>query len=631
MIQFFIKIAGNIIGKIIFVVLSVGMCLGYGILSRQANFSGGVITVGGKSLSAQQLDSVFRQETQKLSTLMGGQYISPKQAIEMGLLANIVIQQKNEMLLSEIKDDLGLTATTAAVQKYVENNPAFADVTGKFDRNLFMAYLRQNRMSESELAAKLRDELSTRHLAHAVQGLSYAPMVMLEQAYRHQNETRQIIALFVETDKIRPDKAPTEEDLKEYYEVFANDRFVTPEYRGFNYLRLAPDVVLNRMTVSESDIDAVYNERKNQFETPEKRLLSQMFFKDQESANQMKARATADNFDTLAQDELKQTPDMTNFGYVSQNDLAEDLADAVFKATPKTVIGPVATQNGYHLLLVKDIRAAEKAPVQTVRAQIKNQLAQEKVYEEMETLTRRLEDILGEGKSLSDAAKELNLPLQKVSGADIAGVQQNGRELTGDVANTEMLQNLFTLKIGESTPIFESGKGIIVAELTEIIPVSTKPFEAVRSELVKIWTTEQQKEKLTALADTIVGRVKGGSTLSAQAKFHNFDLIQDSNLTRGQSNKLPMPVIQSIFKQSTGVEGITQIPTEKGIYITQVNYISYPDINKDMNNLKETTDNTRALIGAELLSDVVGAYAADIGVSVNEKEIDRVFSVYKNE
>ena len=104
MIQFFIKIANSVIGKIIFVVLLLGMCLGYGVLSRQSSFSGSVITVGGQSLSMQQLDKVFHQERQKLSALMGGQYISPKQALEMGLLNNIITQQKNEMILSEIKD-----------------------------------------------------------------------------------------------------------------------------------------------------------------------------------------------------------------------------------------------------------------------------------------------------------------------------------------------------------------------------------------------------------------------------------------------------------------------------------------------------------------------------------------------
>ena len=631
MIQFFIKIAGNVVGKIIFIVLLLGMCMGYGVLSRQTNFSGGVITVGGKSLSLQQLDTIFRQETQKLSSLMGGQYISPKKALEMGLLDNIITQQKNEMILSEIKDKLGLTATNAAVQKYVENNPAFADATGKFDRNLFMAYLRQNRTSESELASKLRDELATRHLTHAVQGLAYSPRVMCEQAYRHQNEIRQVIGLFIETDKIKLDNSPTEDDLKGYYEAYATDRFMTPEYRGFTYLQLTPDSLLNRIKVSDADIDAVYEERKGQFETPEKRLVSQMFFKDEESALKMKARATADNFDELATTELNQTPDITDFGYVAADGLTEELSQAVFQAMPKTVIGPIATQNGYHLLLVKDVQTAQKLPVQKVREQIRKQLAQEKVYDELEGLTRKLEDILGEGKSLSEAAKKLDLPIQKVAAADIMGIRPNGQELTGSVANTELLQNLFTLKVGESTPIFESGKGIVIAELLEVIPVGTKPFDSVRSELVRIWTTEQKKEKLQPLADTIMERIKAGSSFSAQAKFNNFELIQDSNLTRSKVSNLPLPVVQAIFKQSQGVDNLIQIPTEKGIYITQVNYVSHPDPMKDKTASQEIEENMQALIGAELISDLVSAYAADMGISVDEAEINRAFSVYKNE
>ena len=633
MIQFFIKIANNWVGKAIFGALLFGMVfvLGYGGLSQRGRLGNQALTVGDKSLSMQQLDSLFREETKKLSTLMGGQYISPKKAIEMGLLDNIITQQKNEMILTEIKDQLGLTATKAAVQKYVENNPAFADVTGKFDRNLFKAYLRQNRMTESELSSKLRDELATRHLTHAILGLAYSPEVMAKQAYRYQNETRQVIGLFIETDKIKLDNEPTDQDLKDYYESYATERFMTPEYRAFSYIYLTPDNLLGHIDVSEADIDAVFDDRKAQFETPEKRRVSQMFFNDEETANQMKARVTPDNFDKLAAEELKQTPDVTDFGFVSANDLMAELSEPVFTAAEKTIIGPVATQNGYHLLLVKDIQAASQMPVSAVREQIKKQLAQEKVYNVMEEKTRQLENILGEGKSISEAAKELKLPVQKVAGVDIAGVQKNGKELSGETANTELIQKLFTLKTGESTPLYESGKGILVAELTDIIPVGTKPFEAVRSDLIQIWTKDQQKEKLPTFADTIMARVKESSSLSAQAKFNNLTLIQEPTLTRVQANKLPLPVIQAIFNQTTGADGMIQTPTEKGIYITQVNYVSHPDDKKDSAGFKEITENTKALIGSELLSDVIGSYAANMGVLINTEEIHRVFSAYTNE
>ena len=632
MIKFFIKIANNWFGKVIFAFLLFGMVfvLGYGGLVEQGRRPDQAITVGDKALSMQQLDAVFRQETQKLSTMMGGQYISPKQAIEMGLLDNIVRQQTNEMIMHAIKDDLGLTASNQAVQKYVENNPAFADATGHFDRNLFMAYLRQMRTSEGELAKKLQDELASRHLAHAVQGLAYAPSEMVKQAYAYQNEKRDVTALLVDPAKIKLEKKPTDEELHEYYDAYTTDRFMTPEYRAFSYIHITPDTLIGTIKVSDAEVDAVLSERRAQFETPEKRLVSQMFYNDEESAKEMLKKVTPDNFEQLAADELQQTKDITDFGYVTSGDLMEELSEPVFAAQKNQVLGPIASPNGFHLMLVRDIQQAQSLPESEVREKIKKQLAGEKAYGVLEETVRRLEELLGEGKTLPEAATALNLSLKKVSGADLAGIQSNGQELPAHLAYRDLLQNLFTLKIGESTPLFEIANGYIVAELTDITPVGVKPFESVQKELIQIWTLDQQKDLLQQKADEIFKRAQKGDSLSAQAVFGNFKLIKDDSATRMQSQGLPLPVLKTIFNQTAGIKGLAQTTATNGIYITLVNRIIKPDF-KDKESFNKVKDTVMEQTGAELLESLMGTYADQMGVSINNSEIEKAFSVYKTE
>ena len=204
MIQFFIKMSNSVIGKVIFLAIFLGMVfvLGIGGITEMNRSPDDAIRVGNKKLTMRQLDEVFKQETRKLSAIMGGQLISPAQAVEMGLLENVVRQQTNDMIMVEVKKELGLTASNASVQKYVERNPAFADATGKFDRNLFLAYLRQSGLSEKALAQKLQDELAAQHLINAIQRVSFAPNQMAKLAYKYQNEKRSIAALHVEIDKI---------------------------------------------------------------------------------------------------------------------------------------------------------------------------------------------------------------------------------------------------------------------------------------------------------------------------------------------------------------------------------------------------------------------------------------------
>lgn len=633
MIQFFIKISNSIVGKIIFGALLFGMIfvLGVGGITETNRSPDNAVQVGNTKLTMRQLDELFKQETRKLSTMMGGQYISPAQAIEMGLLDSVVRQQTNTMIMDAIKKELGLTASNAAVQKYVERNPAFADATGKFDRNLFLAYLRQSGLSEKGIAQKLQDELASQHLTNAIQTIAFAPDLMVKLAYKYQNEKRDVTALHVETDKISIKEKPTEDELQTYYEAFASDKFMTPEYRSYSYIRLTPEMMRDRVQVTDEEIDMVFDERKTQFNTPEKRLVSQMYFQNEESAKAILDGLTVENFERVATEKLGQTKEDTDFGFVSQNELMTELSEPVFAAQKNQIIGPIESMTGCHVLLVRDIQKAQEMPAEKVRAEIKKQLADTKIFDKRDETVRLLEEILGEGKTLTDASNELNLKLETVKETDITATLKNGKKLDGDFVSQDLLQSIFVLNKGESTPLFENADSVVVAELNDIIPVGMKSFKEVRPELEKLWKTEKQKEKMQETVDTIVARVQAGNSLQGQGTFSKFDLIQDNALTRASVEKLPLNVIESVFKQKTGAAGINQIPTDKGVMITLVNAINYPDSSADKEGLNQVRETVSDLTASELTNAVINSYAADIGVEVNENAITQAFSIYQGE
>lgn len=630
MIQFFIKVANNWIGKVIFAAILFGMVFvwGYGGLSQTAKSLDYALKVGNKTLSIKQLDELFSQERQRISMLMGGQYISPKTAIEMGILDQVVQTQMQQMIFDTVKDDLGLTASNAAVRKYVEINPAFADATGHFDRNMFMAYLRQTKMGEQELAHKLQEELASQHLSRALQSIAYTPTEMVKADYKYKNEKRDVTILEVTADKVKLDKGPTEAELKDYYEIYAEDRFSVPEYRSFRYLLLTPDILTANIEVSEDEIDDVYEERKAQYETPEKRLVRQMFFKDKEAADKTSKTLTASQFDVVVE-KLGQDKSVTDFGYVAQNELMEELADPVFKAKKGDLVGPVESMTGWHILLVKDIKASSKTPIMEVRSEIKKQLAREKAYLGMDDAVRQIEDILGSGENLNQVSKVLNVSLKKVKALDIAGLDVNGNKVSDISGNTEFLQNLFTLKVGESTPLFETAKGILVAELDEIIPVSIKSFESVKSDLTQMRNEAQRLEKLPEIASQIMNRVQGGASLQTQGVFGNFNVIKEKQLTRAGNNSIPAPIAADIFKEAEGV--IVQIPLDNRVLIAVTNHVIVPDITQDKVGFEKSKLELKDAVGLELVDDVLKSYANSLNVRVNTEAIKRAFSVYTNE
>lgn len=631
MMIFFNKVGNSWVAKGIFTVLALSMVAFWGIggLSNTTRYSDEAVRVGNKKVAANQLLQAFEQERQKLNGLAGG-YISPKKAVEMGLAAQVVRQQVNTLINDEVKEALGLTASNAAVQKYVENNPAFADALGKFDKNLFYAYLRQAKMTESELAEKLQSELAMQHLAYAVKSIAYAPEKLVRLTYKYQNEKRDVAALLIETDKIQLNKQPTDTDLKDYFEAYS-DQFMAPEYRSFNVVRLTPEMMLNRVQVSDQEIDAVYNERKNQYTTPEKRAVSQMRFETEAAARSALQGLTPDNFAKVAADKLGQTSEQTDFGYIIRDELLEELMEPVFTASRNQIVGPVESPLGWHVLLVRDIQAAKTIPEKEIRSEIRTSLAREKTYDTMYETVKQIEDILGAGDSLERVSEQLDLPLLTIDRVDVSGVSADGTTLSEDVNNKEMLQNVFTIQKGDTTLLIENGTGYLVAQLTDIIPVSQKEFKDVRSDLVRLWTSEQQKDQLEKTADQILDRIHKGESLSAQGVFGNFEIIQVNNISREDFDRLPQEAVSDVFMQKTGIENAIMIPVSKGILIAVTNRVSYPDLKEGGDAYRQVEASLKDAIGTELMGDIVSSYADTFGVSVNEAEVRKIFSIYSSD
>ena len=629
MIQFFIKMANGLVGKIIFGALFLGMLfvLGYSGLTNQNYFASDAIRVGKQRLSIRQLDFFFQEENKRLSS-MTNTYVSPKQAIEVGLLDKLIQQKTNEMILSEVKSNLGLIASNAAVRQYIERNPAFHDVSGHYDRRLLVAYMRQMGMGEREFAHNLQEQLSTNHLTDTLKGMAYAPTDLVEVMYRYQNETRDVDSLFVETKKIKIDQQPTQKNLQDYYELYASDLFTTPEYRSFKYVDVTPEVLAASIQVSDEELQPLLETAREQYTVPEKRRISQMLFADEETARDVLKKTTAANFLKIAEDTLNQKPDITDFGFVAYNGLVEELAEAAFNAPVGKVIGPVESPTGWHLLLVTGIQEGKVPSEKELISIVKKQLQNEKGYAILETTMRQLDSLLGEGKTLEEAAKELSLPVKEMAAADISGVRKNGKVIPETVANRDMLKDLFTLKVGEATMLYDNGNGFIVAELTEVIPAGVKPFEEIKKDLTELWIADRQKEQLQSVVDNLLNRIEKGADIRTVSVSTGYSLIQLKALKRIDVNNLPLSVVQTIFEQKVGPENVETVSTENGVYITVLNQVNSPVSRNDKDGLKNVQEAVKMLSAEELTENMLAGFATDLGVIINRNAIDKAFAVY---
>lgn len=633
MISFFSDFSKSWGAKIILGILLISMVAFWGLgglMNTSLTTNNTAITVGSQKVSMNALSQAFDTQRGRMSAMMGGQYVSPAQAMQAGMLDTAIQTMIIELVQSGVKDELGLSASDKSVQKYVERSQAFQDALGNFDKNIFYAYLAQAKINEATLAKQLKNELAMQHLTNTIIELGYNPTVLADLMYRYNHEKRTIVGALIEPQNIKINKQPTNDELQEYLDAYS-ENFILPEYRDLSLVSITPENMADKVALDDALVNEIYEERKTSFGTPEKRQLAQMLFDSEEAAKAALKGLTKDNFYQVAKDKAGQDEIQTNFGWTSKEDLLVDLAEPVFSAQKSQIVGPVETDLGWHVLLVKDIQAASMPSKSKIIAQIKKQLASEQSYNTMEDAVRKLEDVLGEGKSLEDAAKAIGLSVEKVGPVDITGTLKNGKPIADAYKNITLLQDVFLLNTGDVSSVTENGNGYLVARVDNITPSTQKTFDEAKADLIKLWRTEQQKAQLEKVVGDILDRAYKGTSLQAQGVFGNFKSFTEKDVTRSTVAKMPPEAIGVAFAQDIGNKNAVSTPTRTGYFISTVESITPADPSKDSFGLNVTKQNLKSQTGEGLANEVIASYADEFGVKVNSVEIDKAFSVYEKD
>ncbi len=244
----------------------------------------------------------------------------------------------------------------------------------------------------------------------------------------------------------------------------------------------------------------------------------------------------------------------------------------------------------------------------------------DKAYDLMYQSIQSLEDLLGEGIPLKEAAQRLQLPLPVTLTIDISGRNKNGNIADNRLTENPILQEIFTLSEKESSSIVEYSNGFLVAEVEKITPISPKPYNTVKNQVIELWSTEQRKEKLPELVKKVTGQI---SQSQSWGKYYPmWETVEQTN-----SKHVPIELLPSLFAQKQGYQNVQSYPYQNGTWIIVVNQI----IQNTTTLSQQEKDSARRMYTADLLNALQQSYAADFHVKINNTAIQKYFSVYQND
>ena len=177
-------------------------------------------------------------------------------------------------------------------------------------------------------------------------------------------------------------------EIKDFYKKNI-DRFKYPEKVRASHILISVNPMELEETVksdpankeiSDADVKAKVAEMTKQKENKAKELYAKL------KADPSKFTETA----KTESEDMGSAQKGGDLGFFAKKDMVEPFAEAAFKAKPNTVVGPVKTQYGYHIILVKDRMAAGQEPLEKVKNDIKGYLENQKQVELIDNLVETL-------------------------------------------------------------------------------------------------------------------------------------------------------------------------------------------------------------------------------------------------
>jgi peptidyl-prolyl cis-trans isomerase D len=598
---------------------------GIGDMFRGRSTATAVAEVGDTEVSRIEVQEQFRRVVDTMRARLGNTFDS-QQAVQFGLLDEVLDRIVNGRLVSLEARRLGLDAGEAQIAATIRNAPQFRGPGSGFDANRYHAFLRQERMGEDAYVAIVRDEILRSQLTGAVIGGAAVPKSLVALLYRYRNEQRVADVVTVPLGDVSSIPDPDPATLAAFHKENAG-LFTAPEYRKAVVLYLDPAERAKEIRPPEERIREEYEHRLPQISVPERRKLSQILLQDEEKAKQAaEALKQGKDFDTVAKELGGGGP--VDLGDLRQQDLPKDIADAAFKAEEGSVAGPVRSPLGWHLIRVGKIAPGTTPSYDEVRGRIGDDLARELAVDGLIKLTADVDDSLAGGATLEATAEKVNAGLLKIEAIDANGRDRNGSPVPGIPSDPKFMQQLFSAPVGQLGVLEETAQGgFFLIRVEESEPPTLRPLDEVRKEAVEAWKRTQLADAAKKKAEAVAAAARQAGGLAPAARTAELEVKTSkpfTRFTRDPSSPVPDALAGALFNAKPGE--IVVSPVENGTAIGELRQIIAADPGSNEDERKQLQTQLESAMADDILGQYLVALRKRHPVTVDRQALDSVVS-----
>jgi peptidyl-prolyl cis-trans isomerase D len=590
-----------------------------------------VATVGPAAIGAVEFDQAIRQQADFYRQQFRGQFdvsLMDNPEIRRGVLDRLV----NEKLAAIGAERAGIRMGDQQLANRIASEPFF-QVDGRFSKERYEQFAKSQGMTSVGLDERLRRDYRLQDFRAAISDTAIVPRATLDSFIRLSEQTREVSVVNLTPDAYSAKVKITPEQVKAYYDSH-NGEFTEPERVRVEYVEMSIDAIAAKTQVSPDDVKKVYEEQlaAGKLGTKEERRASHILITvkpDAKDAEKKAAEAKAQeiaarvrkNPATFADIAKKESQDPGSaaqggdLGFFSRGAMVKPFEDAVFAAKKGDILGPVASDFGYHVIRVTDVKPAKvKSPAEAapeIEASLKKQMASRTFAENAENFSNLVYE---QSTSLKPAADRLGLTVQQSPwiSKGAASVQA----LTNPKLQAEIFSEA-TLKDKRNTSAVEVAPNVLVAaRVIEHKPAELRPFADVKAMIEK----RLQRDEAMKLA-----KADGEAKLSELTAGKDAGLKWPAPLAvnRQKPGGLYPTVLDRVFRtDAKKLPAYTGIDTPMGYSLVRVSKVI--DVEKiDEAQRAQLAGRLRDAVAAEEMQSALESLKARVGVKVRKDAIEK--------
>src|SRR5437868_6021256 len=484
----------------------VGSAFGFGAPPR-----GVVARVAGEDVTTLEVQREARQMLRQQMPKAGAQAAMLLPFFASRAADNLINQK---VILAEAQR-LGLRVNDEELRDELQHG-RYANVffpEGKFiGQDEYEARLRQADLSVPEFEQGVKSEILFDKLRNLITASAAVTDAEVRQEFERRNTKVKFDYAVIRKDDLVKSIHPSEAELKAFYERNkANYNNSIPEKRKLRYVVLETAKVEAQTQVTPDDLQAYYDQHRDEFRVPEQVNVRHILIKTPLPAADGKVDTKgAEEARKKAEDVLKQIKAGGNFaelakkysedpgsaknggslGWIGKGRTVPEFEKAAFSLPKGGTSDLVQSSYGFHIIHVDDKQDAHVKSLDDVKAQIEPLIKQQKAAQSSQ---HEVEQLLTDARNTSLDKAAASKGLQVIS----TDFVDSKAALPGIGNDPQFMSTVFAQSQNTPPDQAQTHQGYAIYQVTAVKPPSTPTFDQIRSRVEQEFRNERVTQLLT--------------------------------------------------------------------------------------------------------------------------------------